>query len=77
MDSATSNFNFDTLIDSNFPEGRQKVGLVPAFRELEDHITNHPENLSDYKLSTCAKIDSKETAIIESKFSDENLEHMR
>lgn len=51
--------------------------MFPAFRELEDHITNPTETSSDYKLSTCAKNDAKATAIIESTFSDENRKHGR
>ena len=72
-------FKIEKLSESNFHVWKQKVELILAFRELEDHISDSvsspPPN--DLAYDSWVKADAKARAVIGLTLSDEHLEHVR
>ena len=67
----------EKLGENNFHVWKQKVELVLAFRELDDHITEEdpptdPDTLREWK-----KKDAKAKAVIGLTISDDHLDHVR
>ena len=70
-------FKIEKLGDDNFHVWKQKVELVLAFRELEDHITEHELPSAPDKLREWKRRDAKARAVIGLTLSDDHLDHVR
>ena len=70
-------FKIEKLSDSNYHVWKQKVELVLAFRELEDHIVESRPPADQAASVAWHKNDAKAKAIIGLTLSDEHLEHVR
>ena len=79
MESGSGMFKIEKLSESNFHVWKQKVELILAFRELDDHISDSaPATLpNDPQLDSWVKADAKARAVIGLTLSDEHLEHVR
>jgi transposase InsO family protein len=70
-------FKIEKLSESNFHVWKQKVELILAFRELDDHIGEHARSPSESALAEkWLKDDAKARAVIGLTLSDEHLEHV-
>ena len=78
MEGSSGMFKIEKLSESNFHVWKQKVELVLAFRELDDHISDSvsaPQ--TDPEHAVWVKADAKARAVIGLTLSDEHLEHVR
>ena len=77
MDDQLGSFKVVKLNDDNFHVWKQRIELVLAYRELDDHITDDPPHESDHHFKAWKRSDSRARAVIGLSLSDEHLEHVR
>lgn len=79
MESGAGMFKIEKLSESNFHVWKQKVELILAFRELDDHIGDSASASprEDPQYETWVRSDAKARAVNGLTLSDEHLEHVR
>ena len=71
-------FKIEKLTESNFHVWKQKVELILAFREIDEHIDDSAARpTAQTELEKWLKDDAKARAVIGLTLSDEHLEHVR
>ena len=70
-------FKIEKLGDDNYHVWKQKVELLLAFKELDDHITEPERPIDTDNWSEWKKKDAKAKAIIGLTLSDDHLDHVR
>ena len=77
MDDQLSSFKVVKLGDDNFYIWKQRIELVLAYRELDQHISDDPPAELDDTFTSWKRGDARARAIIGLSLSDEHLEHVR
>ena len=78
MEGSSGLFKIEKLSESNYHVWKQKVELILAFRELDDHISDSASPPSvDPEHDSWIRADAKARAVIGLTLSDEHLEHVR
>ena len=77
MDDQLGWFKVVKLSDDNFHTWKQRIELVLAYRQLDEHIANDPLDESAENFSSWKRADARAKAIIGLSLSEEHLEHVR